>query len=135
MFKQYINGTCVDGNGKPFDVVNPATEEVIATGKAADRAQSIMAVKAAQTAFKSWSRTSINERVGWIVKLRQAFQTERDKKVTEELVFGEVHVNNPGSGTFVPLPHVGIKESGVGCDGSYWALEEYFWMRRFSIRP
>ncbi len=56
-------------------------------------------------------------------------------KVTEELEFGEVHVNNPGGGTFVPLPHVGIKESGVGCDGSFWALDEYFWMRRFSVRP
>ena len=56
-------------------------------------------------------------------------------KVTHELAFGEVHVNNPGGGNFVPLPHVGIKESGVGCDGSHWALKEYFWMRRLSVRP
>ncbi len=56
-------------------------------------------------------------------------------KVSDELAFGEVHVNNPGGGNFVPLPHVGIKESGVGCDGSHWALKEYFWMRRISIRP
>jgi succinate-semialdehyde dehydrogenase/glutarate-semialdehyde dehydrogenase len=56
-------------------------------------------------------------------------------RVTDELSFGEVHVNNPSGGSFVPLPHVGIKESGVGCDGSRWALDEYFWMRRLSIGP
>jgi succinate-semialdehyde dehydrogenase/glutarate-semialdehyde dehydrogenase len=56
-------------------------------------------------------------------------------KVTEELNFGEVLVNNPGGGYFVPLPHVGIKESGVGCDGSHWSLEEYFHIKRISIRP
>lgn len=29
MLGQYINGACVEGAGKPFNVVSPATEEVI----------------------------------------------------------------------------------------------------------
>lgn len=54
-------------------------------------------------------------------------------KCMEELEFGEVDVNMPGLGP--NLPHVGIKESGVGCDRSLWSLEEYFSIRRISIRP
>ena len=54
-------------------------------------------------------------------------------KVCEELGFGEVLVNNPTHGAIF-LPHVGIKQSGVGCDYSKWSLEDYFWKRLFSIR-
>ncbi len=78
MFRQYINGTCVDGEGIPFDVVNPATEEVIATVNAANEAQTIKALEAAQLAFKTWSKTSLNERIGWVVKLREALRAEKD---------------------------------------------------------
>lgn len=76
MFRQYINGMYTEGKGKPFDVDNPATEEVIATIAAADEAQTIMALEAAQESFKTWSKTSINERIGWVVKLREAFRAE-----------------------------------------------------------
>jgi succinate-semialdehyde dehydrogenase/glutarate-semialdehyde dehydrogenase len=54
-------------------------------------------------------------------------------KCIEDLEFGEVDVNMPGLGP--NLPHVGIKESGVGCDRSLWSLDEYFSIRRISIRP
>lgn len=54
-------------------------------------------------------------------------------RCVEELEFGEVDVNMPGLGP--NLPHVGIKQSGVGCDRSKWSLDEYFNMRKISIRP
>ena len=54
-------------------------------------------------------------------------------KCVENLEFGEVDVNMPSLGP--NLPHVGIKESGVGCDRSPWSLDEYFSIRRISIRP
>ena len=54
-------------------------------------------------------------------------------KCIEDLEFGEVDVNMPGLGP--NLPHVGIKESGVGCDRSLWSLDEYYSIRRISIRP
>jgi succinate-semialdehyde dehydrogenase/glutarate-semialdehyde dehydrogenase len=93
MFKQYINGTCTEGRGKPFDVVNPATEEVIATISAADEAQTIAALESAQLAFKGWSKTSINERLAWIVKLREALFTE--KNALTDLVAREVGKSYP----------------------------------------
>lgn len=51
----------------------------------------------------------------------------------EDLEFGEVEVNMATNGAF--LPHVGIKESGVGCDRSLWSLDEYFSIRRLSVKP
>jgi len=78
VFRQYINGACVVGEGKSFDVINPATEEVNATVNAASETQTIKALEAAQLAFKTWSRTSINERIGWVVKLREALRAEMD---------------------------------------------------------
>lgn len=50
----------------------------------------------------------------------------------ENLEFGELDVNMPSLGP--KLPHVGIKESGVVCDRSPWFLDEYFSIRRISIR-
>ena len=55
-------------------------------------------------------------------------------KCGQRLQFGMVYINNPtNSGVY--LPHVGIKESGISCDRSRWALEPYYYMRRISIRP
>jgi len=54
-------------------------------------------------------------------------------KCIEALEFGEVDINMPGLGP--NLPHVGIKESGVGCDRSLWSLDEFFSIRRISIKP
>ena len=31
MYKQYINGCLVEGKGRPMDVINPATGEVVGT--------------------------------------------------------------------------------------------------------
>ncbi len=90
---QYINGRCVEGEGRPFDVVNPAIDEVIATVRAADEAQTIDALEAAQTAFKTWSKTSINERLAWIAKLRDACLAERDTLV--DLLAREVGKSYP----------------------------------------
>lgn len=50
-----------------------------------------------------------------------------------ELDFGQVFVNNPPPRA--NLPHCGIKESGIGCTSSKYSLEEFFRMKRFSIKP
>lgn len=54
-------------------------------------------------------------------------------RCVEELEFGEVDVNMPALGP--NYPHVGIKQSGIGCDRSKWSLDEYFNLRRIAIRP
>jgi succinate-semialdehyde dehydrogenase/glutarate-semialdehyde dehydrogenase len=57
-------------------------------------------------------------------------------KCAEDLEFGEVYVNFPGSGPANPnMPHVGLKNSGVGCDRSKWALDEYYNFRHIAIQP
>ncbi len=52
------------------------------------------------------------------------------RKVSEELMFGEVQVN--GVKYAIYLPHGGIKESGIGHDCSYLALNDYLVKKRIS---
>ena len=67
-YKQYIGGEWRDAsNGATWDVINPATEEVVCTvpyGRAADCEA---AIDAAATAFPEWSRRTAYER-GAILK-------------------------------------------------------------------
>jgi len=55
-------------------------------------------------------------------------------KCSEKLTFGMIYVNNPVFGGS-NLPHIGVKESGIGCDYSRWSLENYYMLRRTSMRP
>ncbi|MEL0637476.1 aldehyde dehydrogenase family protein [Marinomonas sp. TI.3.20] len=48
----------------------------------------------------------------------------------EFLEFGEVQIN--GIKYAINLPHVGIKQSGIGCDCSRYALDDYFALTRIS---
>ena len=78
MYKQYINGKLTDGAGKPMEVYNPATGEVVGTVGCANAAQTKEALNAARNAFKTWSKTSVNERADWLYKLKEACLKERD---------------------------------------------------------
>lgn len=57
-----IGGEAVRGNGAPFDTVNPATGEVLATVRAADADDVDRAVRAARAAFPGWAATPGIER-------------------------------------------------------------------------
>lgn len=87
MFRQYINGNVVDGKGKKCGVCDPATGEIIDYVSCADREQTEEALTAAANAFKTWSKTSVNERAEWMYKLKAACVNERDKLI--ELVSRE----------------------------------------------
>lgn len=56
-------------------------------------------------------------------------------KAVEELEYGEVLINVDGIGDVCHLPHVGVKQSGLGCDNSMWSLEEYFDLKRVRLIP
>ena len=59
----YINGEWVDPvEAKPFDVIDPATEEVTGRINLGSKVDVDKAVLAAAEAFKSWSQTSKQER-------------------------------------------------------------------------
>ncbi len=87
MFKQYINGRVVDGNGDKKAVFDPASNEIIDYVSCADKSQAEEALNAANEAFKTWSKTSVNERADWLYKLKEACSAERDKLI--ELVSRE----------------------------------------------
>lgn len=78
MFQQYINGKLVDGLGKVMEVYDPATNEVIDTVGCATAEQTKQALAAAEKAFETWSKTSVNERAAWLYKLKEACMAERD---------------------------------------------------------
>ncbi|MDQ1520373.1 MAG: aldehyde dehydrogenase [Actinomycetota bacterium] len=57
-----IGGTWVDGADGAYDVVNPATEEIVGAAPEASVAQVHDAARAARDAFDEWSQTSPDER-------------------------------------------------------------------------
>lgn len=78
MYKLYINGKCVEGQGDRLDVTCPATGELMETISTASIEQADEALEAAQAAFPEWSRLSLNERIGWMMKLKEACLAEKD---------------------------------------------------------
>lgn len=81
MFKQYINGKLVDGKGKIAEVFDPSTGEVIDTVSCATAEQTKEALNAAAEAYKTWSKTPVNERYNWLMKLKSACVAERDRLI------------------------------------------------------
>ena len=74
VLKFYIDGQWVDPvQPRTLDVINPATEEVAGKVSAGSAADVDRAVAAAQTAFKSWSRTSREERLEVLNRIVEAF--------------------------------------------------------------
>lgn len=72
-YKLLINGALVEGDAK-LDVLNPATEEVVATCARASKAQLDQAVEAANAAFPAWSAKPIDERRAVLVAIADALQ-------------------------------------------------------------
>ncbi|MFJ8668163.1 aldehyde dehydrogenase family protein [Streptomyces sp. NPDC093600] len=58
----FIGGEWVEPDGGHYEVVNPATEEVVGLAPEASRAQVYEAAAAARAAFATWSRTRPEER-------------------------------------------------------------------------
>lgn len=86
---QYIGGAWRDSlGGEPVPVLNPATEEVLATVPAGTPADVDAAVAAARGAARSWGTTPPEERLAYLTLLRDglaAAQQEIAETVTAEL--------------------------------------------------
>jgi acyl-CoA reductase-like NAD-dependent aldehyde dehydrogenase len=85
-YKLLIDGQMVDGDAV-MDVINPATEEVLAQAPRASKAQLDKAVAAAKAAFPKWSRASIDERkkvLNAIADVVQANAAELGRILTQE---------------------------------------------------
>ena len=90
----FIDGQFVEGKGACYDVICPANGKVYYSTQGADEAQTNEALEAAQRAFKTWSKTTLNERAGWITKLCNAMEAHRAdfvEAVTHEMgkAYGE----------------------------------------------
>ncbi len=77
-YKNLINGKMID-NGEWLDVVNPATEEVIGQVPACGQAELDAAVSAARAAFKTWKKTSFDERRTAIRAIGKAISDNTDE--------------------------------------------------------
>jgi malonate-semialdehyde dehydrogenase (acetylating)/methylmalonate-semialdehyde dehydrogenase len=84
----YINGSWTKPNVKEyFDVINPATGQVIAKTPLGTKADVDAAAKAASEAFPAWRRTPVNDRVQYLFKLRNLMRENADeiaKLITNE---------------------------------------------------
>lgn len=77
-FKLLINGKLVAGD-TVMDVVNPATEQVLAKCPRGSERQLHEAVAAAKAAFKGWSARSFEERRAIIVRAADAIEANGDE--------------------------------------------------------
>ena len=76
----FINGAWVDPiSASDFDVINPATEEVIAVISMGSEADASAAVAAANAAFPSFSQTSKAERVELLESILDAYKKRYDE--------------------------------------------------------
>jgi len=87
--KLYINGEWVAPlQPKPFDVINPATEEPVAQISLGSAGDVDRAVKAARAAFPAYSRTSREERLTLLQKIIDAYKARYDEMaqtITKEM--------------------------------------------------
>ena len=85
----YIDGAWIDpAASRSFEVVNPATEAVVAVISLGDRIDVDRAVAAARRAFNSWSRTSREERIALLGRIVDACKHRMDdlaQAITEEM--------------------------------------------------
>jgi len=77
-FHSYVGGELVPG-GEIKTVENPATEEPCGQYTAYTAGLLDRALWAAQDAFRTWSRTPLEERTAWMNKLAEAVEERRDE--------------------------------------------------------
>jgi aldehyde dehydrogenase (NAD+) len=87
----FIDGEFVDGHGKSFKTISPATEEVLADIAEADEADVDAAVKAARRAYtRVWSKLPGRERAKYLYRIARIIQERgRELAVLESLDNGK----------------------------------------------
>ncbi len=79
-YKQFIGGEFVDAaDGKTAEVINPATDQAIATVPASAAEDVDRAVNAAETAFASWKKTTPQDRSLLLLKIADAIEARADE--------------------------------------------------------
>src|ERR1700722_9859406 len=85
----YIDGKGVKpASGQGFEVINPASEEPIATITLGNASDVDNAVAAAKRAFESYSETTIEKRLAWlrqIIEVYKAKSEEMAETISQEM--------------------------------------------------
>lgn len=76
--EMYINGQWVGKDMEQIEVVNPATNELIATVPKGGRKEAKLAVDAAAAAFKEWSKKTAEERSNYLFQWYELIKEERE---------------------------------------------------------
>jgi succinate-semialdehyde dehydrogenase/glutarate-semialdehyde dehydrogenase len=74
----YIGGELVE-SGETHDVISPATGEVVGTIAWGGEKETLAALAAAQAALDSWPTTPVEERISWMLKLRDEVVAHADE--------------------------------------------------------
>jgi acyl-CoA reductase-like NAD-dependent aldehyde dehydrogenase len=74
-----IGGEWVDGADGGYEIVNPATEEVVGVAPEASEAQALDAARAARQAFPAWSQTSPDTRAELLQKVADKMRDQFDE--------------------------------------------------------
>ena len=77
-YKLLIGGDWVPGAGGGYDVINPATEQVINTAPEASAADAEAAAQAARDALPAWKRTKPEERANLLLALADEIRKRSD---------------------------------------------------------
>lgn len=78
----YINGAFVKPHGtETFDLINPSNRQLIGRVVLGDEADTQNAISAAQEAFKTFSKTTKEERIGYLQKMHDAVAARKDELV------------------------------------------------------
>ncbi|WP_018465328.1 gamma-aminobutyraldehyde dehydrogenase [Calidithermus timidus] len=77
--KQLINGEFVLGEGAPYEILNPATGEILTRVPEASLEQIKAAVAAAETAFDAWSQTTPKDRSLLLLKLADRIEEKAEE--------------------------------------------------------
>jgi len=119
----YIDGKWVDSTGEgSIEVINPANEKTIGSVPVGSAADVEAAVAAAKAAFPEWSKTSVEDRVGYLNMLSQAIK-ERTEELTE-LITSEVGTPiNYCRGAMVGTPRVVTRSYAKILENYEWEEE------------
>jgi acyl-CoA reductase-like NAD-dependent aldehyde dehydrogenase len=80
-YQSLIGGDWVDGEDGSYEIVNPATEEIVGHAPEVSVRQAEDAVSAAADAFESWSRTTPQERAELLDRAADILETAFDELV------------------------------------------------------
>lgn len=76
----YINGQFVTPHGEEwFDLTNPSTEQLLGRVRLADAEDARTAIAAAKRAFPTFSRTSRQQRIDWLMAMHHAVAAREDE--------------------------------------------------------